>query len=395
MALALFSRLRSRSFSTLLSLDSKSPLSAKDKTRAALSLLKSESNPEKIVEICRAAALTPETHLDRIAFSIAISKLSKSNNFSYIQAFLDDLRRSRSDLQTERFASHAIVLYGQANMLDHAVRTFQEFHNDLPGSGSVKALNALLFACVLAKNYGEVKRIFIEFPRRYNISPNLETYNTVIKAFCESGSSSSVYSVLAEMDRKGLEPNKTSFGHLLAGFYSEDKLEDVGKVLNLMKEKYGISQGVSIYNIRIKSLCKLKRSSEARALFYGMVNKGIKPNSNTYSNLIHGFCSQGELEEAKRLFRGMVNSEYVPDSDCYFTLAHYLCRDGDYEAALKIVQQSIGKGWVPNVTTMKSLVSGLASSGKVDEAKEIVGQMKEKFKKNVSLWDDIEAGLSQ
>ncbi|KAJ9169075.1 hypothetical protein P3X46_020543 [Hevea brasiliensis] len=402
--MALFSRLRihplirnRRYFSTILSPGSTTPLSSKEKTRAALSLLKSEENPEKIVEICRAASLTPESHLDRIAFSVAISKLSKSNHFSYIQQFLDDLRSSRADLRSsERFAGHAIVLFGQANMMDHAIRTFQEYHADVVGSGtgSVKALNALLFACILAKDYREVKRIFLEFPKIYSIEPNLDTYNTVIKAFCESGSSSSGYSVIAEMDRKVVKPNATTFGNLLAGFYKEEKFEDAAKVLEMMK-KHGIRQGVSTYNIRIQSLCKLKRSVEAKALLYGMLSRKMKPNSVTYCNLIHGFCNEENLEEAKRLFNSMINGGGKPDADCYFTLMHYLCRGGDLDTALRICKESIEKGWVPNFGTMKSLVNGLSRVGKVAEAKELVGQMKERFTKNVNMWDEIEASLSQ
>lgn len=284
-------------------------------------------------------------------------------------------------------------------MLDHAIRTFKEYHaqNDViaSGSGSVKLLNALLFACILTKNYNEVKRIFIEFPTAYNIEPNLDTYNKVIKAFSESGSSNSVYSLFAEMKRKGVKPDYMSFGHLLAGFYQEEKYEDAGKVMKMMTEDYGIRAGISIYNIRIQSLCKLGKSKEAKALFDGMLSRRMKPNSATFCHLIHGFCKEGDLEEAKRLFKSMVNSGCKPDADCYFTLVYFLCKAGDFETALKICKESIEKKLVPYFSTMKLLVEGLARIGKVDEAKELVGQMKEKFSKNVHLWEEIEAGLPQ
>ncbi|EEF43893.1 pentatricopeptide repeat-containing protein At1g61870, mitochondrial [Ricinus communis] len=395
--MALFFRLRIHSLIKVRREFSTTPLSSKERTRAAISLLKSEENPQKIIEICNSASLTPEAHLDRIAFSVAITKLSKSNNFSFIQQFLDDLRVSRPDLRTsERFAAHAIVLFGQAAMVDHAVRTFKEYHTDVIGlgnNGSVKVFNALLFACYLAKDYSEVKRVFLEFPKNYNIEPNLDSYNTVIKSFCDSESSSSGFSVLAEMDRKRLKPNATTFGHLLAGFYKEEKYEDVGKVLEMMKDKYGIRPGVSTYNIRIQSLCKLKKSAEAKALLDGMLSRQMKPNSVTYAHLIHGFCNEGDLEGGKRLFKDMVNRGYQPDSACYFTLLHYLCKGQDFETALRICKESIGKDWVPNIATMKSLVNGLAGIGKVDEAKELIAKIKEKFTKNVSTWEEIEAGL--
>ncbi|KAJ4703161.1 Pentatricopeptide repeat-containing protein [Melia azedarach] len=403
--MALFSRLRTNqnlslllkhrylATSSILSSGSKTPLTSMEKTRAALSLLKSESNPEKILEICRAAALTPEIHLDRIVFSLAISKLSQANHFNGISQFLEDLK-TRPDLRRDdRFICHSIVLYGQANMVDHAIRTFKEM--DKHGfPHSVRALNALLFALTVAKDYKEVKRVFLEFPKAYGIEPDLDTYNKVIKAFCESGDSSSVYSILAEMDRKSMKPNAMSFGLLLTGFYKEQKFEDVGKVLK-MTEKYGIKPGLSLHNTRIQSLCKLKRSAEGKALLDGMLSRGVKPNAITYSHLIHGFCREGNLEEAKKLFKTMINRGLKPESNCYFTLVYFLCQGGDYETALKICKASMEKGWVPSFTIMRSLINGLTGISKVAEAKELIGVVKEKFTRNVDLWNEIEAGLPQ
>ncbi|XP_057962576.1 small ribosomal subunit protein mS86 (rPPR1)-like [Malania oleifera] len=394
--MAIFSRLRClkslqrRHFSSILSPNSATPLTSDQKSRAALSLVKSEKNPERILDICRAASLTPECHLDRIVFSVAISKLTESNYFEGIRSFLEELK-TRPDLRNERFISHAIVLYGQAGMLDHAVRTFKEMQ-ELGITRSTKCLNALLFSCILAKKYSEVRRIFIDFPKSYGIKPDLDTYNTVIKAFCESGSSSSVYSILAEMDRKGVKPNATSFKTLIAGFYREERSEDVGKVLELMK-KHDICTGLSTFNIRIQSLCKLKKSSEAKALLEEMIRRRMKPNAVTFCHLIHGFGKEGNLDEAKRLFTDMVNRGCKPDSDCYFTLVHFLCRGADFDTALQICKESMTKGWVPNFSTMKSLVDGLVSISKVEEAREVIRQIKEKFSKNVDMWDEIEAGL--
>lgn len=379
--------------SSILSPNSTTPLSSKEKTRAALSLLKTEQNPHTILDICRAAALTPDCHLDRIAYSVAISKLSGSNYFDSIRELLESELENRPDLQTERFVAHSIVLYGQAGMVNQAVEVFKRI-DDLDINRSVKSLNALLFACLLAKDYEEMKRVFVEFPKLYKIEPNLDSYNTVIKGFSESGSTSSGYSVVAEMERKSVKPNATTFGHMLAGFYREEKFEDVGKVMNLMEERH-LHMGIGTYNIRIQGLCKLKKSSEAKALLDGMLARRMKPNSVTYTHLIHGFCKEGDLEQAKNLFKTMKNRGCQPESDCYFTLVYFLCKGGDVEAALQIAKESMEKGWVPNFGTMKSLVEGLVGIKKVEEARELIKQIKEKVTKNAHMWDEIEAGLPQ
>ena len=113
-------------------------------------------------------------------------------------------------------------------MLDNAHQTFDKMR-ELGVDRTAKSLNALLFSCIIAKNYGEVNRIYLEFPKKYGIEPNLDTYNIVIKAFCESGLSSSVYSVLDQMDRKRCKLNATSFGLLLLGFIGRKSMRMWGR----------------------------------------------------------------------------------------------------------------------------------------------------------------------
>ena len=238
-------------------------------------------------------------------------------------------------------------------MVSQAVDTFERIDN-LGIRRSVESLNVLLFVCLLRKDYKELSRVYLEFLKIYGIEPNLDTYNTVIKGFSESNSTSSGYSVLAEMERKSVKPNATSFGNMLAGFYKEGKFEDVGKVLNLM-EKH---RGIGTYNIRMQSLCKLKMSSEHKALLDALSWREMKPNENTYLHLIYGFCKEGNLEEAKKLFKSMAGRGFKPDSNCYYTLVHFLRQGMDFKAALSIANERMEKLWVPNFSTMKSLVEG-------------------------------------
>ncbi|KAF5804130.1 putative tetratricopeptide-like helical domain superfamily [Helianthus annuus] len=382
-----------RHFSSILNPDSNTPLSSKDKSRAALTLLKTEKNPQRITEICRAASLTPESHLDRLAFSIAISKLTGLKYFDGIHNFIQELLQTRPDLKNEKFIAHAIIYYGQAGLLDHAFQLFDKMPQ-LGVDQNAKSLNALLFSCMLAKRYDEAKRVYLEFPGRYGVKINLDTYNTVIKSFCESGLSGSSFSVIAEMVRKNCKPNATTFGTLIAGFYKEEKFEEVGKVLEMMR-KYEVPIGIATYNTRIQSLCKLKKTEEANELLDGLLLSGMKPNSVTYCHLIHGYCKEGKLDEAKNLFNKMINSGFKPNSDCYFTLISYMCKAGDFEAALTVCKQSMEKDWVPNFSTMKLLVAGLANSSKVQEARELVEQIKERFPKNLQTWNEIEEHLSK
>ncbi|CAA0825176.1 Pentatricopeptide repeat-containing protein -mitochondrial [Striga hermonthica] len=398
--MALRSRIRSfhlhihRPFSSssILSPDSKTPLTSKEKSKAALSLLQVEKNPERILDICRAAALTPEIQLDRVAYSLAVTKLRDSNYYEGIRGLFSE-SLARPDYKSDRFISYFITLYGKAGLVKDAIKLFEE----MPAMGvphSVKALNSLILACIIAQDYGEMKRVFSEFPRKHGLEPNLDTYNTVLKGFCESGSSNSAYSILAEMERKGVKPNVSTFSIVVAGFYKEEKLEDVEKMKLLIK-KHGLRPSIGFYNVKIQSLCKLKRSDEAKALLNEILSRNMKPNSVTYGYLIIGFCKEGKLDLAKELFEEMGKKKLEPATCCYVTLVYFLCKGQDFESALKIFRECLAKGWVPNFTTMKMLVDGLCSVQKVDEAKEIIGIVKEKLPKSADKWSEIEEGLAK
>lgn len=372
-------------------LGSSTPLSSEEKSRAALSLLGTETNPERILEICRAAALTPASHIDRLAYSKAIYKLKDSQSYDDIKKFLEESKAMPDNL-SEKKIGHFIVLYGQAGLLPDAIQTFEEVEK-LGIKRTVKSLNSLLFACLVAKDYGTLKRVYVDFPNKYGLTPDLETYNTVIKGFCESGESNSIYSILDEMKTKGVKANATTFTVMIAAFYEEKKFQDVEKAL-VMLRKFRI-KGVSIYNVRIQGLCKLKRTKEARALLDELLAKAgyVKPNCVTYTHLVHGFCKEGNMEEALRNFEEMKRKKLLPLSDCYFTLVYNLCEAKDFKGALKICKECMEKNWIPNFSVMKSLVDGLVSISEVEAARQIVGQMKEKFEKSADKWSEIEEGL--
>ncbi|KAG0492460.1 hypothetical protein HPP92_005858 [Vanilla planifolia] len=193
------------------------------------------------------------------------------------------------------------------------------------------------------------------------------------------------------MVRKDVKPNLTTFSIALSGFYREELFSDVKKVLWLMK-KNGRHAGLSIYNARIQSLCKLGRPEEAKELLREMRPRGMKPSWVTYDHLILGYCSVGNLEEAKRLFKEMGRKQLVPQSSCYFSLIYYLCRNGDFGSALEICRRvwtRIGCLF----STMKMLVDGLVGTLQVKEARELVEKVKGKFFRNMELWNKIEEAL--
>ncbi|GJX77889.1 pentatricopeptide repeat-containing protein [Tanacetum coccineum] len=228
---------------------------------------------------------------------------------------------------------------------------------------------------MLAKRYDEVKRVYLTFPLKYGVKMNVDIYNTLIKAFSESGQWDLGFRLIDEMFRRNVKPH-------IAGLYKEEKFEEVGKVLEYMKE-HAFPIGIGTCNTRIQCLCKIKRTDEAKEVL------------DVWLFLVHGYCKEGKMDKAKDMFEEMVKNGFKLDSYCYFTLVSHMCKGGEFEEALKVCKKSMEIGWVPNFSTMKMLVVGLAKGAMVQEAREFVGQMKERFPEKVHMWDAVEEILSK
>ncbi|KAF8030157.1 hypothetical protein BT93_E2555 [Corymbia citriodora subsp. variegata] len=367
-SLNLLLRRRFSSSSSILSPDSNAPLSSKEKTGAARPLPKTENKPEGV------------------ASSVAIPKLRRLSPF-----------RERSTVTRDESAvCGAIRYYGWLGKIDEAINAFKQV-KALGIYRTVKSLNALLRASIEAEDYEETKRIYMEFPRIYSLEPDLETFNTAIEAFCKSGSTSSAYSALADMDRKGVKPTKTTFENMLDGFYEAEKYEETGKVLDLT-QKYGVSLNFWYYFFRIRRLCDLRKPGEAEKLLNEMLAWGMTPVPDTYVFLIHGFCDEGRYDVAKKLFKSMVNGSCRPYNFRYDYLIQRFCEGGDFDGALQIFKDSVDtaeEDWDPAFLVMKSLVDGLVSVNKVNEARELITQVKERWPGKTDSWDEIKAGLPQ
>ncbi|KAL3614986.1 hypothetical protein CASFOL_040647 [Castilleja foliolosa] len=118
--------------------------------KAALYLLWFEKNPKRILENIQ-----------------AIFKLKESHYYEGSRSFIND-SLTRPDLKSERFslAFHRPLRPIGSGLIKDAIKLFDEMPN-LGVPNGVKALNSLLFSCILAGEYGEMKRVFSEFPRKY------------------------------------------------------------------------------------------------------------------------------------------------------------------------------------------------------------------------------------
>ncbi|XP_068469914.1 small ribosomal subunit protein mS78 (rPPR3a)-like [Phaseolus vulgaris] len=297
-----------------------------------------------------------------------VRRLARAKRFRWVRDILEH-QKQYSDISNEGFSSRLISLYGKSGMAKHARKVFDEMPQR-KCDRSVLSLNALLAAYLHSKKYDVVEELFRALPTQLSIEPDLVSYNTLIKAFCEKGSFDSALSVVKEMEEKGVDPDSITFNTLLDGLYSKGCFEDGEKVWGQMGAK-NVAPDVRSYCSRLVGLAGEKKAAEAVELFREMEKVGVKPNIFCINAVIKGFVNEGNLDEAKKWFGEIANSDDDPHKNTYSTLVPFLCEKGDLKTAIEMCKEIFNIRCRVDASLLQLVVDKLVSEGMISEAKEI------------------------
>lgn len=302
----------------------------------------------------------------------AVLTLARAKKFSFIEDILEH-QKQYNDISNEVFTVRIITLYGKAGMFEQAYKLFDEMPN-LKCERTVMSFNALLSACVNSEKFDQVSGFFQELPARLGIVPDVVSYNTIVKGFCESGSLDKALSVLDEMQKAGLKPDSITFNTLLFAFYGKGSYTDGEKIWDLMK-KNNVTPNARSYNAKLRGLVSENRMTEAVELIDEMKTGGINPDVYTYNTLIKGFCDAGNPQEAKRWYREIGENEMSPVWATYMTLIPFFVEEGDFDMAYELCKDVYikrkdvsSRRWTIERALLEKVVDGLVKESKFEEA---------------------------
>ncbi|KAL9384048.1 hypothetical protein Peur_024371 [Populus x canadensis] len=365
------SRLLRRAFSTAATAATTITSDAASDTAKSLSyLIYKERNHKKLVKKFKNASVNEHFRTKVAIYKETIRRLSVSRKFDYVEEILEDQKQYK-DISKEGFNARLISLYGSVGMFDHARKVFDEMR-ERQCARTVMSLNALLGACLSSKNFDEVEGLFRGLSKEIKIEPDLISYNTVIKAFCEMGSLDSAVSLLDEMKKKGLEPDLITFNTLLHGFYANARFVDGERIWDQMKER-NVEPNIRSYSAKLFGMASEKRMKDVARVVEEMNSKGIKHDPFSYHALIRGFVNEDDFDEAKRWYGEMLKNGCKPHRLIFETLIPFSVEKGDLAFAFKLCMDVIHSKLVVQEALIQSVVDALAKESRIAEAKELVG----------------------
>ncbi|KAK7319574.1 hypothetical protein RJT34_04297 [Clitoria ternatea] len=328
-----------------------------------------EVNLKKLVEKFKKASDVDRFRKKTGIYEDTVRRLAAAKRFRWVRDIIEH-QKKYPDFSKEGFSARLITLYGKSKMHRHAHKLFDE----MPQRNcdrSVLSLNALLAAYLHSKKYDVVERLFRDLSTQLSVEPDLVSYNTLIKSFCEAGSFDSALKTLEEMKDKGLNPDIITFNTLLDGLYSKGRFEEGEKLWGQMGEK-GVIPDIRSYNARLLGLALEKKTGEAVEFLKEMEEKGVKPGLFSINAVIRGFVNEGNLDEAKKWFGEIVKSEFDPDKTTYAILVPFLCDKGDLKTAIEMTKEIFTSMCRVDVSLLQLVVDKLVSESMISEANDIV-----------------------
>ncbi|KAJ7010277.1 pentatricopeptide repeat-containing protein [Populus alba x Populus x berolinensis] len=327
-------------------------------------------------------------------FYSLINNYANLGDFKSLEKVLDRMKCEKRVIFEKCF----IVIfkaYGKAHLPEKAVDLFDRMACEFECKRTVKSFNSVLNVIIQEGLFYRALEFYnhVIGAKGVSISPNVLTFNLVIKAMCKVGLVDDAIQVFRDMTIRKCEPDVYTYCTLMDGLCKADRIDEAVSLLDEMQID-GCFPSLVTFNVLINGLCKKGDLSRAAKLVDNMFLKGCVPNEVTYNTLIHGLCLKGKLEKAISLLDRMVSSKCVPNVVTYGTIINGLVKQGRALDGACVLASMEERGYCVNEYVYSTLISGLFKEGKSQEAMHLFKEMTVKgYELNTIVYSAVIDGL--
>ncbi|MCE3049742.1 hypothetical protein HAX54_045704 [Datura stramonium] len=272
----------------------------------------------------------------------------------------------------------------------------------------VYSLNKTLHDLVKCGSLTSALHLFEEMPKR-----DVVTWNIMISGYSYNGFPRKSLHLYNKMVSQGIKENSSTLSSILsicanAGLYKEgieihSRVVVLGSCMNLyiasalvnMYIQMGLidvafklfyelpKRNLPVWNLVLRGICELGRSSEFLSLYSDMKLDSVEPNGLTFCYLIHGCCKQRLLDKGRQLHSHVIKTGWLESNiflanvlvDFYSACGILVDADKEFEC----IQPQ-------DVITWNSMVSVYAANDMLHEAVRVLEEMRS--------WDKFPSAMS-
>ncbi|KAL5557352.1 hypothetical protein UlMin_039588 [Ulmus minor] len=350
-------------------------------------LILEQKSATQVLETFRWASKLPNFKHSMSTYRALIHKLCTFRRFDTVHQVLDEMPSSIGSPPDEDIFVTIVRGLGRARMIRQVIKVL-DLVSRYETKPSLKIFNSILN--VLVKENIDIAR---EFYRKKMMGSGIEgddyTFGILMKGLSSTNRIGDGFKLLQMMKSRGIKPNTVIYNTLLHALCKNGK---VGRARSLMNEMEELSEVT--FNVMISAYCAEDNLVQALVLLEKCFALGFLPDVVTVTKVLEILCNSGRVSEAVEVLERVEKKGGVVDVVAYNTLMKGFCKLGKLRVGLRILKEMEIKGCLPNVDTYNVLISGFCDSGILDSALDLFNDMEnDGIKCNFATYDILIRGL--
>ncbi|XP_023722989.1 leucine-rich PPR motif-containing protein, mitochondrial isoform X2 [Cryptotermes secundus] len=120
-------------------------------------------------------------------------------------------------------------------------------------------------------------------------------YNALLRVYLENEHSFSPAEFLANLEHKGIEPNRVTYQRLISRYCQQGDIEGATRILEFMREKQ-LPVNENVFNALIMGHSQADDTESASGIIGVMQQAGLEPSADTYTALLCGYAKKGDID---------------------------------------------------------------------------------------------------
>ncbi|KAL5984289.1 hypothetical protein ACLOJK_018393 [Asimina triloba] len=333
-------------------------------------LIHTTQSPSQALHTFQWATQLPNFHHTQSTYKALVQKLCAFRRFHTLQTILKQMPASIGSPPDEDIFLALIRGLGRARMTRQAMHI-----PDLMASQFGKNPSSKIFNSVLDVLVSEDIDLGREFFRKRMMGCGIEgdeyTFGILMKGLCSTNRIDEGFKLLKLMKSRGITPNPVIYNTLIHALCRNGKVGRGRSLINEMSSTNAVT-----FNILISAYCKEGNAVRALVMLEACFGRGFVPDVVTITKLVEVLCNAGgRVMEAVEVLERVEKKGGVIDTVAYNALIQGFCQLGKVKAGMRVLKEMEGKGCLPNVSTYNILIAGFCEQGKLDEAIDLFREM--------------------
>jgi len=207
---------------------------------------------------------------------------------------------------------------------------------------SLAAYNALIDACARNSDMSQVPQVLQDMAKD-GLEPNIVTYSTILKGYCQENRLDKAFELLQEMKRSTkYRPDEITYNTLIDGC-ARYGLYEKGVQLLLEMQEAGVRPSNFTLSVLVKLATRSRRPEKAFELCKELTQQyNLRLNVQVYNNLLHACTANQDMQHALQVFEQMLNEKIRPDARTYTLLLRGSLACGDVGETAGLLRAAYG-----------------------------------------------------